>query len=92
FPSCPIHYRVRARGGEKRIGGKDGGAATHYYEAELPNFAGRYVVSTSSEPHESGRERRAAGERATGKGDVGQAGLRRRDPHGSGSFWHRASR
>ncbi|KYN18281.1 hypothetical protein ALC57_09388, partial [Trachymyrmex cornetzi] len=64
---APNFHRARfitgcARGGEKRIEGKDGGAATHYYEAELPNFAGRYVVSTSSEPHESGRERRAAGE------------------------------
>lgn len=60
---APNFHRARfitgcARGGEKRIGGKDGGAATHYYEAELPNFAGRYVVSTSPEPHESGRERR----------------------------------
>ncbi|KYM92324.1 hypothetical protein ALC53_00779 [Atta colombica] len=27
-----------------------------------------------------------------GEGGSGQAGLRRRDPHGSGSFWHRVSR
>ncbi|KYN41252.1 hypothetical protein ALC56_04403 [Trachymyrmex septentrionalis] len=70
---APNFHRARfitgcARGGEKRIEGKDGGAATHYYEAELPNFAGRYVVSTSSEPHESGRERRAAGEMVEGLG------------------------
>jgi len=48
----------------------DGGAATHYYEAELPNFAGRYVVSTSPEPDGSGRERRATGEQK-GVGDLG---------------------
>lgn len=62
---APNFHRARfitgcARGGEKRIGGKDGGATTHYYEAELPNFAGRYVVSTSRSPAGSGRERRAA--------------------------------
>lgn len=31
-------------------GQKGGTVAAHYYEAELPNFAGRYVVSTSRSP------------------------------------------
>jgi len=52
----------------------DGGAATHYYEAELPNFAGRYVVSTSPEPDGSGREGRARRENREGSGRYGAAG------------------
>lgn len=33
--------------------------AAHYYEAELPNFAGRYVVSTSRSPPGPGEGRSA---------------------------------
>ena len=46
--------RVRrriARWGEGEGWRRRGGTvAAHYYEAELPNFAGRYVVSTSRSP------------------------------------------